>query len=283
MMATAFMGYVLPWGQMSFWGATVITNLFSAIPGIGQNIAFWLWGGFSVDNPTLNRFYTFHFILPFVIAGIAGLHLVLLHRPGSTNPLALFDGSNDKIPFFPYFYWKDLTGFLIVVFVYSIFVFFSPDSLGHPDNYIEGNPMITPTHIVPEWYFLPFYAILRSIPDKLGGVVLMAASIIILFLISYLNPVILNSYNKKGSDISFFLLRENILFHSFIWFFFFIVGLLGWIGSQPVTPAIVIFGQLSTIVYFVWLTYFPIFSLLNFKEALEVFVSISIIKKIICL
>ena len=283
MMATAFMGYVLPWGQMSFWGATVITNLFSAIPFIGQEIAFWLWGGFSVDNPTLNRFYTLHFLLPFVIAGVAGLHLILLHRPGSTNPLALFDLSNNKIPFFPYFYWKDLTGLLILAFFYGFFIFFTPDALGHPDNYIEGNPMITPTHIVPEWYFLPFYAILRSIPDKLGGVVLMAASIIILFIISYLNPISINKYSKKGLDMSFFLLRDNKFFHISIWFFFVTVSLLGWIGSQPVTPAIIILGQINTLVYFVWLVYFPIFSLLKLEEAADIIITISIIKKIIML
>lgn len=184
MMATAFLGYVLPWGQMSFWGATVITNLFSALPLIGQDIAYWLWGGFSVDNPTLNRFFGLHFVLPFAIAGVILLHLLFLHRIGSSNPLSIFDKNIDRIPFFPYFYWKDWVGLMSICFIYLYFVFFTPDTLGHPDNYIEGNPMVTPTHIVPEWYFLPYYAILRSIPDKLGGVITMAAAIIFLFLLS---------------------------------------------------------------------------------------------------
>ena len=280
MMAIAFMGYVLPWGQMSFWGATVITNLFSAIPVIGQDIAFWLWGGFSVDNPTLNRFFALHFLLPFVLLGLVGLHLIFLHRPGSTNPLSLFDTSCDKIPFFPYFYWKDLTGLLFFCTIYAYFVFFLPDLLGHPDNYIEGNPMVTPTHIVPEWYFLPFYAILRSIPDKLGGVVLMAASILMLFVLALANTIF-GRYNKRGITVSFFTLRDNLSYHIAIWFFFFTVIVLAWIGSQPVTPTIVLLGQLNTLIYFVWLVYFPLVSLSNPEDSMEILIFLSLLKKIL--
>ena len=185
-MATAFLGYVLPWGQMSLWGATVITNLATAIPFVGQKIAYWLWGGYSVDNATLTRFFTLHFLTPFLMIGVTLLHLVLLHKDGSTNPLGL-DNSSDFIPFYPYFLLKDIFGFLIFLFFFSYFVFFEPNVLGHPDNYIRADPLITPTHIVPEWYFLPFYAILRTVPSKLGGVVAMGASIGILFLLPKLD------------------------------------------------------------------------------------------------
>lgn len=283
MMAIAFMGYVLPWGQMSFWGATVITNLFSAIPLVGQDIAFWLWGGFSVDNPTLNRFFALHFVLPFALLGLVGLHLIFLHRIGSSNPLAFFDQSCDKIPFFPYFYWKDLVGLFFFFLTYAYFTFFLPDTLGHPDNYIEGNSMVTPTHIVPEWYFLPFYAILRSIPDKLGGVILMAASILALFALAIWNPIINSHTEKAGTNFSFLTLRNNLLFHIAIWFFFFNVALLAWIGSQPVTPIIVLLGQINTLIYFIWLVYFPVFSLLDPKEAGYIVIALSIFKKLILL
>jgi len=186
MMATAFMGYVLPWGQMSFWGATVITNLFSAIPLVGNSIVEWLWGGFSVDNATLNRFFSLHYLMPFLIAGFTLIHLSLLHSTGSNNPL----GVNlyvDSIPFYPYFYVKDLFAFFILIFLFSFFVFFYPNTLGHSDNYIPANPLVTPAHIVPEWYFLPFYAILRSIPDKLGGVIAMVSAIIVLLFLPIIN------------------------------------------------------------------------------------------------
>jgi len=186
MMATAFMGYVLPWGQMSFWGATVITNLFSAIPFIGSSIVEWLWGGFSVDNATLNRFFSLHYLMPFVIAGLVLIHLSLLHKDGSNNPLGV-NKNIDTIPFYPYFYVKDLFAFLILIFFFSFFVFFYPNVLGHSDNYIPANPLVTPPHIVPEWYFLPFYAILRSIPDKLGGVVAMISAILTLLLLPVIN------------------------------------------------------------------------------------------------
>jgi len=186
MMATAFMGYVLPWGQMSFWGATVITNLFSAIPFIGGSIVEWLWGGFSVDNATLNRFFSLHYLMPFLICGVVLVHLSLLHTTGSNNPLGI-NTNVDSIVFYPYFYVKDLFAFLIFIFFFCFFVFFYPNILGHSDNYIVANPLVTPAHIVPEWYFLPFYAILRSIPDKLGGVVAMISAILILLLIPIIN------------------------------------------------------------------------------------------------
>ena len=188
MMATAFMGYVLPWGQMSFWGATVITNLFSAIPVVGQSVVDWLWGGFSVDNPTLNRFFALHYLLPFVIVGVVGLHVVALHVHGSNNPLGIDPrGPQDTVPFHPYYTMKDGFGVIAFMVVFAVFVFFLPDYMGHPDNYIPTNPLVTPAHIVPEWYFLPFYAILRAVPDKLGGVLGMFGAIAVLFLLPWLD------------------------------------------------------------------------------------------------
>jgi ubiquinol-cytochrome c reductase cytochrome b/c1 subunit len=186
LMATAFLGYVLPWGQMSLWGATVITNLASAIPIVGQKVAYWLWGGYSVDNATLTRFFTFHFLTPFLMVGLTLTHLALLHVQGSTTPLGL-EGIYDVIPFYPYFLIKDIFGFLVFLLVFSYLVFFEPNVLGHPDNYIRATPLITPPHIVPEWYFLPFYAILRAMPSKLGGVIAMGAAVGILFLLPRLD------------------------------------------------------------------------------------------------
>lgn len=253
MMATGFMGYVLPWGQMSFWGATVITNLFSAIPGIGQSIVQLLWGGFSVDNPTLNRFFSLHFFLPFLIAAVAGLHLVLLHIPGSNNPLGI-SSVVDRIPFYPYLYVKDLFGFLIFVVIFSWFVVYNPNYMGHPDNYIEANPLVTPAHIVPEWYYLPFYAILRTIPDKLGGVVLMGVAIFIFAIL----PVV---------DISKF--RSNIfkpLMQYFFWIFAGACVTLGWVGQEIVeTP----FVQISTFVTIIYFSFFiPLASITGLLEKL---------------
>ena len=188
MMATAFMGYVLPWGQMSFWGATVITNLFSAIPLVGEDVVSWLWGGFAVDNPTLNRFYSLHYLLPFVLVGVVVLHLVALHRFGSNNPLGIdTKGPQDTLPFHPYYTAKDMFGLGVFLIFYALVVFFAPNLFGEPDNYIPANPLSTPAHIVPEWYFLPFYAILRAVPNKLGGVVLMFASIFVLFILPWLD------------------------------------------------------------------------------------------------
>jgi ubiquinol-cytochrome c reductase cytochrome b subunit len=188
MMATAFMGYVLPWGQMSFWGATVITSLFSAIPVVGQSVVDWLWGGFSIGNPTLNRFFALHYLLPFVIVAVVALHVVALHVHGSNNPLGIDPkGPQDTVPFHPYYTMKDGFGVVVFLIVFAGFAFFAPDYLGHPDNYIPADPLVTPEHIVPEWYFLPFYAILRAVPDKLGGVIAMFGAIAVLFILPWLD------------------------------------------------------------------------------------------------
>src|SRR5215813_2204128 len=188
MMATAFMGYVLPWGQMSFWGATVITNLFSAIPVVGQSIVDWLWGGFAIDNPTLNRFFALHYLLPFIIVAVVALHVVALHVHGSNNPLGIDPkGPQDTVPFHPYYTIKDGFGLTVFLIIYAIFVFFMPNALGEPVNYVPANPLATPNEIVPEWYLLPFYAILRAIPDKLAGVLAMFGSIGLLFLLPWLD------------------------------------------------------------------------------------------------
>lgn len=202
-MATAFLGYVLPWGQMSLWGATVITNLATAIPLVGQKVAYWLWGGYSVDNATLTRFFTFHFLIPFLMVGLTLLHLSFLHIDGSTNPLGL-DDAHDFIPFYPYFLIKDIFGFLVFLVVFSYLVFFEPNLLGHPDNYIRANPLVTPAHIVPEWYFLPFYAILRAVPSKLGGVAAMAAAVGILFLLPGLDKRSFSLLRNLGNSFTDF-------------------------------------------------------------------------------
>ena len=239
MMATAFMGYVLPWGQMSFWAATVITNLFSAFPVVGEPIVAWLWGGFSVDNATLNRFFSFHYLLPFLIVGVVLIHLVVLHQNGSNNPLGILSGV-DKIRFYPYFIVKDLFSWLIAFMFYFGFVFFAPNFLGHSDNYIEANAMITPAHIVPEWYFLPFYAILRSIPHKLGGVVAMFSALLVLFLLPYLNTSEVRSSSFRPVHKIFFWLLVLDYF------------ILGWIGGcAPETPYLEI-GQIATLYYFLY-------------------------------
>ena len=237
MMATAFMGYVLPWGQMSFWGATVITNLFSAIPLIGKDIVDWLWGGFAVDNPTLNRFFSLHFTFPFVIVGAVLIHLILLHEVGSNNPLGI-TLKTENIPFYPYFYTKDLFGLMILFLVFFIFIFYYPNTLGHPDNYIEANPMKTPLHIVPEWYFLPFYAILRSIPNKIGGVIAMFGSLIILLTIPFTN----------SSEIRSTAFRP--LFKICYWLLVVTFLLLGWVGQCPVEYPYTEIGIISMIYYF---------------------------------
>jgi quinol-cytochrome oxidoreductase complex cytochrome b subunit len=240
MMGTAFIGYVLPWGQMSFWGATVITNLASAIPLIGPSIVEWLWGGFSVDNATLNRFFSLHYLLPFGIAAGVILHIAELHREGSNNPLGIHSKDVDKVTFYPYFYVKDFLFFWMFVLFFSYFIFFEPNVLGHPDNYIEANPMVTPAHIVPEWYFLPFYAILRSIPDKLGGVIAMVGAILILAALPLLNTSNIRS--------SFF----RPLHKKFFWIFLANVVILGWIGGNPVEDPYVLIGQLSSLFYFAY-------------------------------
>jgi len=240
MMATGFMGYVLPWGQMSFWGATVITNLFSAIPVVGPSIVEWLWGGFSVDNATLNRFFSLHYLMPFVIAGVTVVHLSLLHKEGSNNPLGI-NTNLETIPFYPYFYVKDLLFFFIFLAVFSFFLFFYPNTLGHPDNYIPANPLVTPPHIVPEWYFLPFYAILRSIPDKLGGVAAMGGAIVILLFLPILNTSKIRSSKFRP------------IFRFLYWFWVADFIILGWIGQKPVESPYIEVGVGATIFYFVFL------------------------------
>jgi ubiquinol-cytochrome c reductase cytochrome b subunit len=207
MMATAFMGYVLPWGQMSFHGAVVITNLFGALPIIGEPITTWLWGGFAVDNPTLNRFFSLHYLLPFMIAGVVGLHIWALHVPGNNNPTGVnVKSKEDTVPFHPYYTVKD--GFAIVVFLilFATFVFYNPNALGHADNYIPGNPLVTPAHIVPEWYFLPFYAILRAVPDKLGGVLLMFSAIAVMFVLPWLDTSKVRSMRYRPTAKLYFLI-----------------------------------------------------------------------------
>ena len=207
MMATAFMGYVLPWGQMSFHGAVVITNLFGALPLVGEAITTWLWGGFAVDNATLNRFFSLHFLLPFMIAGVVGLHIWALHVPGNNNPIGVNVKSKaDTVPFHPYYTVKD--GFAIVLFLilFATFLFFNPNALGHPDNYIPANPLVTPAHIVPEWYFLPFYAILRAVPDKLGGVLLMFGAIAVLFILPWLDTSKVRSMRYRPTGKLYFLI-----------------------------------------------------------------------------
>ena len=239
MMGTAFMGYVLPWGQMSFWGATVITSLVTAVPVVGHAIVDWLWGGFTVSNATLNRFFSLHFFLPFVIAALSLIHLALLHKDGSNNPLGV-DSKGDKIPFYPYFVVKDLFAFFCFLTFFGVFVFYFPNALGHPDNYIPADPMQTPAHIVPEWYFLPFYAILRSIPDKLGGVAAMGGALIVLFLIPFINT----------SEIRSTTFRP--IFKIFYWLLVADFFLLGWIGQKPVKDIYVVVGQVATVFYFLF-------------------------------
>lgn len=237
MMATAFMGYVLPWGQMSFWGATVITNLFSAIPLVGKDIVDWLWGGFAVDNPTLNRFFSLHFTFPFVIVGVVLIHLILLHEVGSNNPLGM-TLKTENIPFYPYFYVKDLFGLIVLLLIFFLFIFYYPNTLGHPDNYIEANPMKTPLHIVPEWYFLPFYAILRSIPNKIGGVIAMFGSLVVMLTIPFTN----------SSEIRSTAFRP--LFKLSYWLLVVAFFLLGWVGQMPVEYPYTEIGVVSMIYYF---------------------------------
>jgi ubiquinol-cytochrome c reductase cytochrome b/c1 subunit len=241
MMAAAFMGYVLPWGQMSFWGATVITNLFSAIPVIGEGITQWMWGGFSVDNPTLNRFFSLHYLIPFLILGLVILHIWALHIPGNNNPLGidLKKDSSDTVPFHPYIVIKDLFALIIFVIVFCGFVFYAPNVLGHSDNYIPANPLVTPAHIVPEWYLLPFYAILRSVPDKLGGVLLMFGAIFILLILPWLDT------SKVRSAVF------RPMYRQFFWILVIDVLVLGYMGAQPAEGVYLLISRIATVYYFV--------------------------------
>jgi quinol-cytochrome oxidoreductase complex cytochrome b subunit len=277
MMATGFMGYVLPWGQMSFWGATVITNLFGAVPVVGDQIVAWLWGGFSVDNPTLNRFYSLHYLLPFVIAGVVILHIWALHIPGSNNPLGIdVKGPQDQIPFHPYYTAKDLFGLGVFVLFFAFFVFYMPNYLGHPDNYTPANPMVTPAHIVPEWYYLPFYAILRAIPDKLGGVIAMFSAILILFAMPWLD----------GSSAR--SCRFRPVYRFFLILFVVDAFILGYIGANPpdaslsiagVDVSFITLGRLTTAYYFLYfLVIVPVVSRMETPLPLPVSISEPVLK-----
>jgi ubiquinol-cytochrome c reductase cytochrome b subunit len=258
MMATAFMGYVLPWGQMSFWGAKVITNLFSAIPFVGESITTWLWGGYAVDNPTLNRFFSLHYLLPFVLAGLVGLHIWALHVPGNNNPTGVsVKSSQDTLPFHPYYTLKDAFAIVVFLILYALFVFFSPNYLGHAVNYEVANPLSTPAHIVPEWYYLPFYAILRAVPDKLGGVILMFGSILILFLLPWLDTSRVRSGNYRP------------IFKQFFFIFVLVCIGLGYLGSKPPEGWYVTFSRILTFWYFFhFLVILPLLGLLESPKPL---------------
>nr|YP_009564060.1 cytochrome b [Remiarctus bertholdii]QAX91423.1 cytochrome b [Remiarctus bertholdii] len=236
-MATAFLGYVLPWGQMSFWGATVITNLLSAVPYIGMDLVQWVWGGFAVDNATLTRFFTFHFLLPFIIAALSMVHILFLHQAGGNNPLGV-SSQVDKVPFHPYFTFKDIVGFGVMLLFLVLLTLLNPYLLGDPDNFIPANPLVTPAHIQPEWYFLFAYAILRSIPNKLGGVIALALSVAILFILPF-------THVSKFRSLTFYPLNQFMF-----WSLVAIVLLLTWIGARPVEDPYILTGQVLTILYF---------------------------------
>nr|AER36132.1 cytochrome b [Thunnus orientalis] len=245
-MMTAFVGYVLPWGQMSFWGATVITNLLSAVPYVGTTLVEWIWGGFSVDNATLTRFFAFHFLFPFVIAAMTILHLLFLHETGSNNPIGL-NSNADKISFHPYFSYKDLLGFVILLVALASLALFSPNLLGDPDNFTPANPMVTPPHIKPEWYFLFVYAILRSIPNKLGGVLALLASILVLMVVPFL-------HTSKQRTLTFRPVSQFLF-----WTLIADVAILTWIGGMPAEQPFIIIGQVASVLYFsLFLVFFPL-------------------------
>jgi ubiquinol-cytochrome c reductase cytochrome b subunit len=269
MMATAFMGYVLPWGQMSFWGATVITNLFSAVPVVGTAVVEWLWGGFAVDNALLNRFFALHYLFPFLIVGVVILHIVALHTHGSNNPLGIDKkGPQDSIPFHPYYTIKDLFGLSFVLTIFAFVVFFAPDYLGHPDNYIPADPLKTPAHIVPEWYFLPFYAILRAVPDKLGGVIAMISAILILFVLPWLDT-------SKVRSATF-----RPIYKKLYWFLVVDIIVLTWIGGSPAEGHFILIGRLATIYYFAhFLILMPLVGVIETPRPLPNSISESVLKK----
>jgi ubiquinol-cytochrome c reductase cytochrome b/c1 subunit len=268
MIMTAFMGYVLPWGQMSYWAATVITNLFSAIPVIGQGIVTFLWGGFTVGNPTLNRFYALHYLLPFMILAVVLLHLIALHRFGSNNPLGIdMKGPQDTLPFHPYFTIKDLFGLTVFLLIYGFFVFYAPNFLGNADNYIPANPMQTPNHIVPEWYLLPYYAILRSVPNKLLGVILAFGSIFLMFLVPWLDTSPVRSA------------RFRPIYKWVFWLLVIDVIALGWVGANPPEGLVVTVGQIATLYYFVhFLILFPILGKLERPRPLPLSIATAVLQ-----
>ena len=267
MMATAFMGYVLPWGQMSFWGATVITNLFSAIPFIGDSIVTFLWGGFSVDNPTLNRFFALHYLMPFLIVGVVILHLVALHRFGSNNPIGIDpSGPQDTVPFHPYYTIKDFFGLSVFLTLFAAAIFFFPNFMGHPDNYIPANPIQTPALIVPEWYLLPFYAILRAVPDKLGGVLAMFGAIAVLFILPWLDRSPIRSGNFRP------------IFKIFFWVFFADCIALGYLGGMPAEGIYVVLSRVATAWYFLhFLVILPLLSVIETPKPLPQSLSKSVL------
>jgi ubiquinol-cytochrome c reductase cytochrome b subunit len=269
MMATAFMGYVLPWGQMSFWGATVITNLFSAFPVVGEAIVTWLWGGFSVDNPTLNRFFALHYLLPFMIAGVVFLHIWALHVAGNNNPTGIsVKSKQDTVSFHPYYTMKDAFALVCFFIFFGWFLFWAPNYLGHPDNYTPANPMVTPTHIVPEWYFLPFYAILRAIPSKLGGVLAMFGAIAVLFLLPWLDTSKVRSANFRP------------LYKQFFWVFGFVCVILGWLGAMPAEGIYVILSRIFTAYYFLhFLVILPVLGMIETPKPLPASISEAVLKK----
>lgn len=247
--AAAFTGYVLPWGQIRFWGATVITNIFSAIPYIGQMLVEWVWGGFAVDNATLNRFFSFHFLIPFILIGASAAHILFLHQTGSNNPIGV-NSDSDRIPFHIYYSIKDLLGYSLALIIFSLIVLFTPNLFTDPENFLNANPLVTPIHIQPEWYFLWLYAILRSIPNKLGGVIALAGALLILLLPPYARP-----WNKTGT--SFYPFNQSM--------FWIIVGawiILTWIGARPVEAPFILIGQLATAIYFSYFTLNPLIHLL---------------------
>ncbi len=269
MMATAFMGYVLPWGQMSFWGAKVITNLFSAIPFVGDSITTLLWGGYSVDNPTLNRFFSLHYLLPFVLAALVGLHIWALHVPGNNNPTGVsVKSSQDTLPFHPYYTMKDAFAIVVFFMFFAFWIFFAPNYLGHAINYQEANPLVTPAHIVPEWYYLPFYAILRAVPDKLGGVIAMFGSILILFALPWLDTSKVRSGNYRP------------LFKGFFWIFAIVCVALGYLGSKPAEGLYVVFSRILTVYYFAhFLVILPLLGLLETPKPLPASISDDVLAK----
>jgi len=269
MMATAFMGYVLPWGQMSFWAAKVITNLFSAVPLFGDPIVTWLWGGYSVDNPTLQRFFSLHYLLPFVLVGLVGLHLWALHVPGNGNPIGVdIKAGQDTVPFHPYYTVKDAFAAMVFLMLFAAFVFFAPTYMGHAINFEPANPLVTPAHIVPEWYFLPYYAILRSVPDKLLGVVLMFGSILVLLALPWLDTSRVRSATFRP------------IYRQFFWLFVVTTIVLGIVGANPPEGNWLILGRIATAYYFLhFLVVLPLIGLLETPRPLPASISESVLSR----